>query len=324
MLATFTEIQTIDGSFKPLKLLISEANDGIINTVYTSDLNGKVSTSKILSGIKTTEKTYSIMLDNWMKIYCTANHVLPIQAFGYKRVKDIIKNDCIISFSYIQHHGEISNLDTFVYDHVTKSFLPNTYLIDDKPGYMPFKSRNIIDFLPTDTSNVYEYIQTISKNCISKDQVCGKLSNDGIFKCMLSVEHFTKDEMLQLIDFFGIRCNEKKLSEDENRLMQFLMINVPSDETTYQLAGMFAKMKKHPGGIFRKCGIEVGNRISVNNLNEAARLVGYAGIDHLISSRILYGMKVAKVTECDPKEVGTLVLERGEMVGLKCGIFSVI
>jgi hypothetical protein len=73
--------------------------------------------------------------------------------------------------------------------------------------------------------------------------------------------------------------------------------------------------------LFEKCGIVV-DELTMEHLKEACLLLGYSNADHLTSVKHMHGYRVVNIDDGDDMDVGGLLLENGESVGLGCGVFG--
>lgn len=318
MLALATTIELLDGTVKPIQELINEANQGIENHVYTCDLNGYIKPAKILSGSISHLKTIELLFNNGLRVICTEDQEFPVQSFGYKKAKDLTPDDFIVGCSFNRDN-------TLIYEHNTKIYLPSDYLVNENYDlYAQLHTpRDILDILPEETGYIKGHMWIISTITINKDQLCNRLATDVFLKGMLSVDYLTYQEVETLLDHLKLEYKQKTLSEDEMQLVQLLNVNTP-DEVEGRLEGLLNNLKDYSGDLFQKCGIVIDGEITTDHLTEAALLVGYSNADHLTSVKHLHGLRVIEISPVLNTDVGTLVLDKGETIGLHYGVFAKI
>jgi hypothetical protein len=316
MLALATTIETLDGTVKPVQELIDEANQGIENHVYTCNLDGCIKPAKILSGSTAQSATIELLFHNGLRVICTEDQEFPVQSVGYKKATELTPEDFVT--------GCLFNKDnTLIFEHNTKIFLPSDCIVNEAYDLYPlmYEPRNILDILPEETGSIHEHLWIISTITINKDQLCNRLANDIFLKNMLSVDYLTYHEVDQLLEHFSMEYKQKTLSQDEKDLAQLLNVNTP-DDVEGRLEGLLANLQDYPGDLFKKCGIEIEGELTNDHLLAASALVGYSNADHLTSVKHLHGLRVIAISEVSNTDVGSLVLDSGETIGLHYGVFA--
>jgi hypothetical protein len=66
----------------------------------------------------------------------------------------------------------------------------------------------------------------------------------------------------------------------------------------------------------------IDGELTTDHLMNACLLLGYSNADHLTSVKHMHGFRVVKIDDGDDMDVGGLLLENGENVGLGCGVFA--
>jgi hypothetical protein len=315
MLALTTEIETLDGTVKTISQLIDEADNGIENHVYTCDLDGRITPSKVLFGNTAQSPTVDLMFNHGLSLNCTADHEFPVHSVGYKQATDLTPTDIVAGCRF--------NLDnTLIFEHNTKIFIHSDYLVNEAYNLYQFlyEPRDILNWLPEEAGGIHEHLWIISTITITKDQLCNRLANDGFLKEMLSVAYLTHAEVATLIDHFELEYKDKTLSQDEIELSQLLNVNTP-EAPDGRLDGLLENLQGYTGDLFANCGIEVDGELTVDHLCAAAMLVGYSNADHLTSVNHMHGSRVNVILPGINTDVGTLVLEHGETIGIHNGVF---
>jgi hypothetical protein len=66
----------------------------------------------------------------------------------------------------------------------------------------------------------------------------------------------------------------------------------------------------------------IDGELTTDHLMNACLLLGYSNADHLTSVKHMHGFRVVEINDVINSDVGCLVLENGESVGLGCGGFA--
>jgi hypothetical protein len=316
MLALSTTVETLEGTITTINNLIDDSQNNIDNYVYTISLDGTIKPSKVISGSKQQNKTIELTLNNQQKIICTPDQEFPTQSYGYKKAKDLTINDFIMSCFFNRDN-------TLIYEHKTKIFLPSDYLANEEYNLYKelYDDRNILEILPEDTGNIIDHLMTIASITQDRDQLFNRLANDIFLKNMLSVDYLKKSEVEELINHFNIEYKHKEYSDDEKALSQLLNINTP-DDLEGRLESLLSNLKELDLSLFEKCGIVIDGELTTDHLMNACLLLGYSNADHLTSVKHMHGFRVVEINDVINSDVGCLVLENGESVGLGCGGFA--
>jgi len=316
MLSLSTRIETLSSEIKTLEELITDCQNNIDNYVYTISLDGTSKPSKVLSGFTNKSSTIELTLNNHQQIICTPDQEFPIQSYGYKKAKDLTINDFIMSCYF--NRG-----NTLIYEHKTKIFLPSDYLANEEYNLYNelYDDRNILEILPEETGNIIDHLMTIASITQDKDQLFNRLANDIFLKDMLSVDYLQKTEVITLINHFNIEYKHKEYSNDEKELLQLLNVNTP-DDLEDRLESLLSNLKDLDLSLFEKCGIVIDDELTTDHLRNACLLLGYSNADHLTSVKHMHGYRVVNIDDGDDMDVGSVVLENGENVGLGCGVFA--
>jgi hypothetical protein len=316
MLALSTTVETLEGTITTINNLIDDSQNNIDNYVYTISLDGTIKPSKVLSGSKQQNKTIELTLNNQQKIICTPDQEFPTQSYGYKQAKDLTENDFIMSCFFNRDN-------TLIFEHKTKIFLPSDYLANEEYNLYKelYDDRDILEILPEETGNIIDHLMTIASITQDRDQLFNRLANDIFLKNMLSVDYLKKSEVITLINHFNIEYKHKEYSDDEKALSQLLNINTP-DDLEGRLESLLSNLKELDLSLFEKCGIVIDGELTTDHLMNACLLLGYSNADHLTSVKHMHGFRVVKIDDGDDMDVGGLLLENGENVGLGCGVFA--
>ena len=316
MLALSTRIETLSSEIKTIEELINDSQNDIDNYVYTITLDGTIKPSKVISGTSHKSATIELTLNHNLKIICTHDQEFPIQSYGYKMAKDLTENDFIMSCFFNRDN-------TLIFEHKTKIFLPSDYLANEEYNLYKelYDDRNILDILPEETGNIVDHLMTIASITQDKDQLFNRLANDIFLKDMLSVTYFQKSEIETLISHFNIDYKHKEYSNDEKELLQLLNVNTP-DDLEGRLESLLENLKGQDLSLFEKCGIVIEDELTTDHLMNACLLLGYSNADHLTSVKHMHGYRVVNIDDGDDMDVGGLLLENGETVGLGCGVFG--
>lgn len=316
MLALSTTVETLEGTITTINNLIDDSQNNIDNYVYTISLDGTIKPSKVISGSKQQNKTIELTLNNQQKIICTPDQEFPTQSYGYKQAKDLTENDFIMSCFFNRDN-------TLIFEHKTKIFLPSDYLANEEYNLYKelYDDRNILEILPEETGNIIDHLMTIASITQNRDQLFNRLANDIFLKNMLSVDYLQKSEVITLINHFNIEYKHKEYSDDEKALSQLLNINTP-DDLEGRLESLLSNLKELDLSLFEKCGIVIDGELTTDHLMNACLLLGYSNADHLTSVKHMHGFRVVEINDVINSDVGCLVLENGESVGLGCGVFA--
>ena len=316
MLALSTTVETLEGTITTINNLIDDSQNNIDNYVYTISLDGTIKPSKVLSGFTNKSSTIELTLNNEQKIICTPDQEFPTQSYGYKQAKDLTENDFIMSCFFNRDN-------TLIFEHKTKIFLPSDYLANEEYNLYKelYDDRNILEILPEDTGNIIDHLMTIASITQNRDQLFNRLANDIFLKNMLSVDYLQKSEVITLINHFNIEYKHKEYSDDEKALSQLLNINTP-DDLEGRLESLLSNLKELDLSLFEKCGIVIDGELTTDHLMNACLLLGYSNADHLTSVKHMHGFRVVEINDVINSDVGCLVLENGESVGLGCGVFA--
>jgi hypothetical protein len=316
MLALSTRIETLNSEIKTVQDLIDDCQNNDENYVYTISLDGTIKPSKVLSGSTRQSNTIELTLNNEQKIICTPDQEFPTQSYGYKQAKDLTENDFIMSCFFNRDN-------TLIFEHKTKIFLPSDYLANEEYNLYKelYEDRQILEILPEETGNIIDHLMTIASITQDRDQLFNRLANDIFLKNMLSVDYLKKSEVEELINHFNIEYKHKAFTNDEKDLLQLLNENTP-DDLEGRLESLLENLKNKDLSLFLKCGILIDGELTTDHLMHACLSLGYSNADHLTSVKHMHGFRVVNINEVMNSDVGTLVLENGENVGLGCGVFA--
>jgi len=316
MLALSTRIETLNSEIKTINNLIDDCQNNIENYIYTIKLDGTIKPSKVLSGSTKQSKTIELTLNNEQKIICTPDQEFPTQSYGYKQAKDLTENDFIMSCFFNRDN-------TLIFEHKTKIFLPSDYLANEEYNLYKelYEDRQILEILPEETGNIIDHLMTIASITQDRDQLFNRLANDIFLKNMLSVDYLKKSEVEELINHFNIEYKHKEFTNDEKDLLQLLNENTP-DDLEGRLEALLENLKNKDLSLFEKCGIVIDGELTTDHLMHACLSLGYSNADHLTSVKHMHGFRVVNINDVMNSDVGCLVLENGESVGLGCGVFT--
>lgn len=316
MLALSTRIETLNSEIKTIQDLIDDCQNNIENYIYTIALDGTIKPAKVLSGSTTQSSTIELTLNNEQKIICTPDQEFPTQSYGYKKAKDLTENDFVMSCFFNRDN-------TLIFEHKTKIFLPSDYLANEEYNLYKelYEDRQILEILPEETGNIIDHLMTIASITQDRDQLFNRLANDIFLKNMLSVDYLKKSEVEELINHFNIEYKHKEFSDDEKALLQLLNEKTP-DDLEGRLESLLANLKDLDLSLFEKCGIVIDGELTTDHLMHACLLLGYSNADHLTSVKHMHGFRVVNINDVMNSDIGSLVLENGESVGLGCGVFA--
>jgi hypothetical protein len=316
MLALSTRIETLNSEIKTVQDLIDDCQNDIENYIYTISLDGTIKPSKVLSGSTQQSKTIELTLNNEQKIICTPDQEFPTQSYGYKQAKDLTENDFIMSCFFNRDN-------TLIFEHKTKIFLPSDYLANEEYNLYKelYEDRQILEILPEETGNIIDHLMTIASITQDRDQLFNRLANDIFLKNMLSVDYLKKSEVEELINHFNIEYKHKEFTNDEKDLLQLLNENTP-DDLEGRLESLLENLKNKDLSLFLKCGILIDGELTTDHLMHACLSLGYSNADHLTSVKHMHGFRVVNINEVMNSDVGCLILENGDNVGLGCGVFA--
>jgi hypothetical protein len=308
MLSLNTKITTTQGVITPIKDLIANNNQSD-TYVYTCEPNGAVIPARFISGNICLVPGVELTTENGV-VLCTNDHLFPVQNRGYKKAYDILNEDIITGLCFEQ-------AGTLVYDHNIKLFVPPEYLMHE--AYATPTSRNILDIIPNDAEHIKYHAWIISTITISEKQICDRLANDMFFKQMIGVDHLTRREVKDILDYFELEYIDKVLTDEERKLEQYLQTNIPLD-TGDKIESLFDNVKNNVH-TFIGAGMDVTD-VTIDVLDQASLLLGYSNVDHITSVRHLYGSKIIGMRPVGEIEMCSVVLDHGTSIGLTCGIFA--
>jgi vesicle coat complex subunit len=201
--------------------------------------------------------------------------------------------------------------------------LPSDYLANEEYNLYKelYEDRVILEILPEETGNIIDHLMTIASITQDRDQLFNRLANDIFLKNMLSVDYLKKSEVEELINHFNIEYKHKEFSNDEKALLQLLNEKTP-DDLEGRLESLLENLKDLDLSLFEKCGIVIEGELSTDHLMNACLLLGYSNADHLTSVKHMHGFRVVEINEVMNSDIGCLVLDNGDNVGLGCGVFA--
>jgi hypothetical protein len=139
------------------------------------------------------------------------------------------------------------------------------------------------------------------------------------FKQMIGVDHLTRREVKDILDYFELEYIDKVLTDEERKLEQYLQTNIPLD-TGDKIESLFDNVKNNVH-TFIGAGMDVTD-VTIDVLDQASLLLGYSNVDHITSVRHLYGSKIIGMRPVGEIEMCSVVLDHGTSIGLTCGIFA--